>query len=216
MSENDTEVARVVRKKRPSLKKRVGLAAAATSVVAIGLLGGNREAKPVSAESNTPTAPAAGTVTPTSTPNIDQRIAAMQTVVAKAVEDSKKEKILGDLVATATVLAETPIATPKPADVEATRTARQDEAYGKERAGLEAEYLKTHPPTPTPRPTFAPTPAVGAGGNEGGFPWGWVIGLPVIGGAVYFFRNRIGGFIGGIKGKIGRSRTPPSGGTGRP
>lgn len=114
-------------------------------------------------------------------------------------------------------------------------------------AALDAEATKQAKNTPTPRPTFAPTPAVGAGsrGNEGGFPWGWVIGIPVFGGAGWAshrlyerWKNwlrrrsgagtttgagpnvgptpRVGGIAGGTTGGPSNPNTSPSTGSAQP
>lgn len=142
MAETNPEVPKVVQRKGSSLKKRVALTVAAAGTAAIGFLGvDKKEARPISAAGETPTATPTRTatstptvtLTPTPTPDArDQRMKALQTVVAAAEAGRKIDEIITGLEARATALAQSPTTTP-------TRTA-------------------TPKPVDTPRPTDTPVP----------------------------------------------------------
>lgn len=113
-----------------------------------------------------------------------------------------------------------------PADAAATSTARQDEAFGREKARLETEYYRTHPsPTPAPVPTAVSTAPRSTEQNQGGLPGILWAAIGAAGAATYgsrkkifaqSFRKGIGNFINTnwerVKGSF--ARRPGAGGTG--
>lgn len=79
-----------------------------------------------------------------------------------------------------------------PADAAATSTARQDEAFGREKARLETEYNRTHPsPTPAPVPTAVSTVPKSTEQNQGGLPGILWAAVGAVGAATYGYRKKI-------------------------
>ena len=220
--------------KKVSLRKRVGSVAAAVGIAGVGFLGVDKGANLVQAAGeNTPTPATTPTRTPTPLPDLDAQLATARATATALAEQAPKQKELKELRDQISALQGTPTAAPSSAEVAATAEKTRLEALGKRQAEIKATATAEAAPTatPIPMPTFAPTPAAGAGGkgNEGGPPWGWIIGLPVIGGAAILFGKRIARgarsvgptyfptftrLYTGIRSRLGR--TPPPGGTGSP
>lgn len=164
--------------------------------------------------------------TPTATPNADQILAEARKRFADEQKKIEAERIDAETAALRNTPTRTPTSSPtkEPSptqppsptpDREATkeaqkkaeeeRKAREDEAYGKERARLEAEYYKTHPeaapktPTPTSIPEISEKPESRGGGGipVGEIPWGTAARVAGAAGALVggllLFRRRIGG-----------------------
>lgn len=206
--------------RRPnSIKQRAVRATGALLIGTASILGAGQNANSIEAGDDSSPTPATTPVkpptvtptlspTPSSTPDaLATQLADKRSTATAVARDDERNKEMLELqrkidekrnppTATATAtLSPSPTVGLNPADVAATSTARQDEAFGREKARLEAEYYKTHPsPTTAPVPTATPTVSGASRGteqNQGGIPgvlWA------VLGGAVTLsaaYRQRI-------------------------
>lgn len=125
--------------KRKGVKGKLALAGATALTVAVGLLGADQEAKPVSANADTPTPIATPTGTPTPT-SVEKQIADAQATVTALEKRRKDEQQLADLKAKEEALKASPTATPTrtptrvPAEATATADAIRLRALGEEQA----------------------------------------------------------------------------------
>ncbi len=157
-----TEYNKEVHNKGSSLKKKVGLTAAAVGTAAVGFFGAGQGIRSVDAATPTPTPRVAPEKTPTPTPtptSKEAEIARLEKALEEARRNNAQDKKIAELRAalqrltTPTSTPVPPTATPDKQAAQAVREVRQDKAYGEERARLREEYDRTHPSPPaSPKP----------------------------------------------------------------